>query len=148
MHLYNVPCKVRFLSLEPLLAKVDILPYLKVKIQGTETWVKPIHWVIAGGESGNDNGPYKYRHCKTEWINDIVKACKEHNIPMWVKQLGTGAAKMLGLKSREGNDITDLNFLDYLRVQQFPVIPLAKNIKKSRANNEKIPPPAPIKTGD
>jgi len=38
-------------------------------------------WVIVGGESG----PY-FRKCQVEWVGDIVDACKDAGIPVFVKQ--------------------------------------------------------------
>lgn len=121
MELFKVPCKVRLLSLEPLLQRVDVTPYLHVQLGDTE-WVYPIHWVIVGGESGNDTGDYLYRPCRTEWLHDIVKACKEKDVPVFVKQLGTAASKMLDLKSRHGDDLSEQAFPVYLKHQEFPKI--------------------------
>lgn len=41
-YLVKIPATIRFISCEPLLSMLNIKP-----------WIKKLHWVIAGGESGN-----------------------------------------------------------------------------------------------
>lgn len=128
--LFDFKCAVRFLSMEPLLEKVDISAYLKVNIapQGQpKEWVYPIDWVIIGGESGNESGDYTYRPCRMEWIHEIVKQCrniellgKDNEIPVHVKQLGTSIAKQIQLKDRHGTDHDEAAFPNYLKFKQMP----------------------------
>lgn len=120
--LVAVPAKVRFLSLEPLHGEIE-LPWgigcpLGVDEEFELWWGDLIHWVIVGGESGNETGHYRYRPCKLEWIQDIVDRCINERIPVFVKQLGTHLQKQLGLKTRHGGDINE--FPETLRYQQFP----------------------------
>jgi len=96
------------LSLEPLHGPIDF-PF------GIP---EEIDWVIVGGESGNDNGPYKYRPCKLEWINKIVAQCNEQEVPVFIKQLGTQLAKDLELTDRHGGNIDE--FPKHLQIRQFP----------------------------
>lgn len=77
-----------------------------------------LDWVIVGGESGNDRGKWRYRKCELEWLEYMVKLCKEKKIPVFVKQLGTHLAKELKLKDRHGGDIEE--FPEVLRVREFP----------------------------
>lgn len=70
---------VRFLSIEPMLEKIDILKYLD---PGTYTDIWGIRWIIAGCESGP-----KKRPCKKTWIYDIFAQCKIANVPCFVKQI-------------------------------------------------------------
>lgn len=121
--LFEVPAKVRFLSMEPLLEPVDIKPYLNVFVpEPINTWVFPIHWVIVGGETGNDNGEYIYRPSNVDWIREIMAACAEHEVPVFVKQLGTHLHNELKLKDRAGSDFDDPNFPPMLKVRDFPAI--------------------------
>ena len=69
-HLRAVPCKVRFLSCEPLLGS------LKISLTG-------IHWVIAGGESGRG-----YRPLDLHWVRDLRDRCVESGVPFFFKQIG------------------------------------------------------------
>lgn len=146
--LIKVPAKVRFLSLEPLhedilkMNSVVVLPCDLTKEKQEEIYerqkntdplfiyesiscqVEPItpfdgiSWVIIGGESGNEAGKYRYRPCKLEWIESIVHACKEAEIPVFVKQLGTHLSKEMGLKDRHGADINE--WPEHLRIREFP----------------------------
>jgi protein gp37 len=61
----------RWVSLEPLLGRIDISCYLSM-----------LDWVVVGCESGA-----KRRECKIEWVIDLVKQCKVANVPVWVKQV-------------------------------------------------------------
>lgn len=63
---------VRFLSCEPLIEDLGELD------------LRGIHWAIVGGESGPG-----CRVTRLEWIRSIVQQCKEQNVPVFVKQLGS-----------------------------------------------------------
>jgi len=121
-NLLSVPAVVRFISAEPLLGFVDLGLDAWIQEIGVAHWydkVKDrIHWVIVGGESGNDNGAYKYRPCELAWIEKIVDDCKGNKVPVFVKQLGTYLAKELKMSDRHGGSIDD--FPEHLRVREFP----------------------------
>jgi protein gp37 len=99
--LNQVPAKVRFVSVEPILAPVTI--------------TRPVDWVIVGGESGGLN---KYRPAKLSWIYNLVEHCIYNGTPVFVKQLGTDLAKTLQLKDWKGGDISE--FPEAIRVRQWP----------------------------
>ena len=67
--LEHTPAVVKFLSIEPLVGKVDRIP----------RW---LDWVIVGAESGP-----KRRPCDRAWAEWIVKECERQGIPVFVKQL-------------------------------------------------------------
>jgi protein gp37 len=69
--LRNVPAKVRFLSLEPLIG-----PLNQLNLAG-------IHWVIVGGESGPGARPMD-----PEWVRSIHRQCHEQDVPFFFKQWG------------------------------------------------------------
>lgn len=71
--LQQVPAKVRFLSVEPLLGPVDLKGSL----------LEGIHWVIVGGESG----PFA-RPMKPGWVYAILKQCKQNQVKFFFKQWG------------------------------------------------------------
>src|SRR5205085_1825578 len=76
--LIDAPAKVRFVSVEPLLDKT----YLRLDRCLTGNMMEPrIDWVIIGGESGNENGKYKYRPCSVEWIEDVIEHGRYLNLP-------------------------------------------------------------------
>jgi len=66
-----VPAAVRFLSVEPLLGRIDRLP------------LRGIHWVIVGGESGPGARPMKQI-----WVENIFNQCRDHGVPFFFKQWG------------------------------------------------------------
>ncbi|MBN2824321.1 MAG: phage Gp37/Gp68 family protein [Campylobacterales bacterium] len=70
-YLRAIDAKIKFLSIEPLIASVDRLDYTD------------IDWVIVGGESG-----YGCRIMKQEWVEDVQQKCEQLNIPFFFKQWG------------------------------------------------------------
>lgn len=85
--LLATPAQVRFVSAEPLLGPVEMLPWL---LQRHDCWSGPtkecsrVNWVIVGGESGGDARP-----CDVGWIRSLVAQCKEAGVAAFVKQLGS-----------------------------------------------------------
>jgi protein gp37 len=80
--LLDIPASVRFLSVEPLLERVD----LRIgAFNGSDSWgsMEGVHWVIVGGETGPDARP-----CNVAWIRDVVRQCRGSRVPCFVKQLG------------------------------------------------------------
>jgi protein gp37 len=71
--LLQIPAKVRFLSVEPLLEPIRIYDALRCDV--------PIHWVIVGGESGKDR-----RDCGVDAICDVARQCVAAGVPCFVKQ--------------------------------------------------------------
>lgn len=72
-HLSQVPAAVRWVSAEPLIGRLDL--------DGSE-W-NAVDWVVVGGESGPGA-----RECSAAWIADVVQACTDAGVPVFVKQLG------------------------------------------------------------
>lgn len=133
--LHMVKSKTKFLSIEPMWGEVD-LSY-PAEIYGEKPrgccsgrdcgcmglpidppLIHGIHWVIVGGESGNDNGKYRYRPCDLKWIAQVVETCKQWNVPVFVKQLGTHLAKEMKLSDRHGGNIDE--FPANLQIREFP----------------------------
>jgi protein gp37 len=131
--LKSVKAKIKFLSLEPLHAELDLM-YPKefgepqrccsgrdcgcMGMPVDPPIIFGIDWVIVGGESGNEIGKYRYRPCEISWIEKIVDVCQKHDVPVFVKQLGTHLSKQLKLKDRHGGNINE--FPENLRVREFP----------------------------
>lgn len=78
-HLRTVPSKVRFLSVEPLIADVG-----KLDLSG-------IHWVIVGGESGHNARPIR-----EEWVTSIRDQCVDAGVAFFFKQWGGRTPKAGG----------------------------------------------------
>jgi protein gp37 len=66
----------KFLSLEPLLAPINLNIHLKEQ---------KYSWVIVGSESGA-----KKRLMDNAWAENIVAQCKGNDVPVWVKQVSNG----------------------------------------------------------
>jgi protein gp37 len=63
--------KIKFLSIEPLIAPIKSIPLEK------------IDWVIVGGESG-----HKARPIKKEWVDFIRTKCEDKGVAFFFKQWG------------------------------------------------------------
>lgn len=70
-HLRTVPSAVRFLSIEPLISRIN------------EMNLKNIDWLIVGGESGP-----RARKLEEEWVIHIKDICDKHKVPFFFKQWG------------------------------------------------------------
>lgn len=71
------PAAVRFLSCEPLLGPIDLLPWIG------KPGLQPIDWVIAGGESGPNARP-----THPDWATGLLRQCQQHSIAFHFKQWG------------------------------------------------------------
>lgn len=79
--LREIPVKIKFLSLEPLLG-----PLKKLNL-------KKIDWVIVGGESGTNA-----REMRKEWVLDIKEQCQSKGVAFFFKQWGGMNKKLNGRK--------------------------------------------------
>ena len=98
--LRKIPANIRFLSCEPLLSSLPDMNF------------EGIHWVIAGGESGN-----RARPMNIEWVRDIRDQCEKQSIPFFFKQWGTYGEK--GQKAKRKSD--NGKMLDGKEYLEFPV---------------------------
>jgi protein gp37 len=79
--LRNVPSRIRFLSIEPLIG-----PITDIDLTG-------MHWVIVGGESGP-----RARPMKPKWVRGIRDLCLKQNVQFFFKQWGGVNKKKTGRK--------------------------------------------------
>lgn len=77
--LRKVDAHIRFLSLEPLIGKIENLN------------LSNINWVIVGGESGPNA-----RLMKKEWVIEIKEQCQKQMVPFFFKQWGGANKKKTG----------------------------------------------------
>lgn len=70
--LLQIPAKVRFVSVEPMLSEINLEPYLHCGIS----------WCIIGCESGHNARPMKI-----DWARSLIKQCKMNDVPVFLKQL-------------------------------------------------------------
>lgn len=88
--LLEVPARVRFLSIEPMLGPINVGPYLSRTnmpdlrmMPGFRDSLPGVDWVICGGESGP-----KARPMHISWARDLMRQCKAAGVPFLMKQLG------------------------------------------------------------
>ncbi len=70
----KIPAARKFISFEPLLSVMPIVPSTLIESK--------INWVVVGAETGA-----KARYCPLEWIEYIVEVCGEAGVPVWVKSV-------------------------------------------------------------
>jgi len=99
--LLSIPAKVLFLSVEPMLERIDLTDYREGSAGGPY-WVD---WVICGGESGAGCRPMEI-----DWARKIYLQCKSSQIPFFMKQLGGHPNKRHQLA----------DFPEDLRAREFP----------------------------
>jgi protein gp37 len=131
--LAQCPAAVRFISAEPLIGPIDLewpktfypdgprmcCSGLDCGCHGLPVdlplWYG-LHLVIAGGESGTHAHP-----CNVDWISSIVSQCKQWNVPVFVKQLGShviqGGERRIK-KDSKGGDMSE--WPHEIRIRQFP----------------------------
>lgn len=103
--LSRIPAKVRFLSIEPILGPIDV------------SGLGLVDWVILGGESG---GKDKYRPASIDWFESIIDTCRDLEVPVFFKQLGTHLAKEYQTSDFKGGNFEELPAR--LRVRRWPSI--------------------------
>ena len=94
--LANLPAKLRFISVEPLLDKVNLFGLLGQK---------KISWIICGGESGAN-----HRTMELDWVRFIKDECDRAGVPFFMKQ---DSGPKPGMRGRIPDD---------LWIQEFPDI--------------------------
>jgi protein gp37 len=92
--LQEVPARVRFLSVEPLLGPIPDLP------------LDGIHWVIVGGESGP-----RHRSPDPDWVREIRDQCLASGTAFFFKQWGGRTPKAGGrlLDGRTWDQVPNLS---------------------------------------
>jgi len=105
--LLEVPARIRFLSCEPLLERLDLAEYLALRPGGLG-----IDWVIVGGESGAHARPME-----ADWARALVTQSRYAARPCFVKQLGSVWARA----NRIGGKADDpAHWPHDLRVRELP----------------------------
>jgi len=84
--LLATPAYLRWVSLEPLLDRVDLFEFL----HGRPCFEhEHLDWVVVGGESGPG--------CRTfllDWARSVVNQCRAATVPVFVKQMGEQPAEI------------------------------------------------------
>jgi len=112
--LSEIPAKIRFISAEPLLEELDFCTE-----ENLNMITNNYRWVIIGGESGDESGPYKYRPCQISWIEKAVSQLRTiPNMAIFVKQMGSHLKNEMGLKGHHGGDPSE--WPKHLRITEHP----------------------------
>jgi len=106
--LRQIPARIRFLSIEPLLGPLPKLP------------LAGIHWVIVGGESGPGARPML-----PEWVRPIRERCLANDVPFFFKQWG-------GVNKKKCGRLLDGRTWDQMPDVVCSVGGHAKNVAQSR----------------
>jgi protein gp37 len=118
--LLEIPARVRFLSCEPLLERVDLWE-ARYRLPGGAlgsafAWGTGIDWVIIGGESGGKARPFDI-----VWAQDLIQQCERGGAAVFCKQLGARpnvGGTLIKLADLKGGDWDEWS--SDLRVRQFP----------------------------
>lgn len=107
-HLRQTHARVKFLSLEPLLA-----PLPGLDLGGMD-------WVIVGGESGP-----RARPMSASWVIEIRDQCKAASVPFFFKQWGGKNKKRAGrlLEGRTWDEMPDTSGQQRERQRSLPLYP-------------------------
>jgi protein gp37 len=105
--LLQVPARVRFLSMEPLLGPVNFRwapyaheargqtyrEYLESRAAGVNEYeaLRQIQWIIVGGESGGHARPMRL-----SWVRSLRDQCAAASVPFFFKQHGEWAPALSG----------------------------------------------------
>ena len=84
--LLQIPAAHRWVSIEPCLSSINIMPYLLPKLKFNPERVKSrkLGWVVLGGETGP-----KGRPCQEGWVISVKNQCVNAGIPFFFKQWGS-----------------------------------------------------------
>ncbi len=97
-YLLSIPAAVRFVSVEPMLGRVDLRQESDLSpMDCSAEWLEYLDWVICGCESGPGRRP-----TDIDWVRDLRDQCVAAGVPLFVKQLdlGNGIVKMPALDGR------------------------------------------------
>lgn len=101
--LRDIPARIRFVSLEPMLAPVDV--------SDAARW---LDWIVVGGESGGLNA----RPIDERWIRAVIDSCRGTGCRVFVKQMGSAWARRNKARDSHGGDMAE--WAVDLRVREFP----------------------------
>lgn len=121
--LAEIPCRIHFISAEPLIGPLSLKDALGLKISDDgRRWERSgrppvIEWGIVGGESGA-----KARTMDLVWARALVLQFQAAGVHVFVKQLGRHAGHALGDPDKKGGTIE--TWPEELRVREIPPRPV------------------------
>lgn len=123
--LYKVPAPIRFASLEPQLADVDVGRWLHTpgrdcagcRHETIRGMARHLDWLIVGGESGRTPRPFQAR-----WAHAGLAACRLAGTVPFIKQMGAHCIGLDGQRVRlldaKGEDPGEWD--SEIRIREFP----------------------------
>lgn len=94
--LLRVRATRHFLSMEPLLGQVNLMPWIGTADMASMKWLQDprapgaeIDWVIVGGESGP-----KARPMHPDWVRSLLDQCEAAGVPFMLKQWGEWSSEI------------------------------------------------------
>lgn len=108
-HLVNVGDEetIHFLSVEPQVENIDL-----------DGWLPKVDWLIHGGESGHGARTFDLR-----WATDLIERCRNHDVPYFLKQLGSQVVDGSMRLTFEDNHAGDWDeWPKSVRVRQLPSV--------------------------
>lgn len=82
--LLKTQAAIKWVSVEPMLYRVDLSSYLtRLSLLRNKTY-NPIQWVVCGGESGHNARPIH-----PDWVRGLRDQCKDAGVPFFFKQWGS-----------------------------------------------------------
>ncbi|MFA5650702.1 MAG: DUF5131 family protein, partial [Proteiniphilum sp.] len=101
--LLQIPAAVRFVSVEPMLSKVDLSSWLPHCLDFSYT-TDPgrLDWVIVGGETGSGA-----RLMESDWARSLREQCTDSEVPFFFKKHGDAWCCLYGVnpKYRENSEL-------------------------------------------
>lgn len=116
---------VRWVSYEPALGPFDLSGALGTSQRNV--WLDPprpgrtwrdeygIHWLVVGGESGPGAEPLDL-----QWVRRVRVHCRDMNVRLFVKQLGSAWAKEAGSRDAKGEEWS--RWPEDLRIREMPEV--------------------------
>lgn len=92
--LIETPAAVHFASVEPMLEAIDFrVNWSHHELAGTHRpLIDDLDWIIAGGETTQKRGDA--RHTDDAWLRSLVSQCRNHEVPLFIKQRTVGGRKI------------------------------------------------------
>lgn len=121
--LLRTPAAMRFLSCEPLLEEITVMPWLeRSRETGSNHQFSDrsgargrIHLVICGGESGHKARPFD-----VNWARSLQNECRNANVSFFMKQVGSNANwEAQGKGNLIGELPKDLQIREYPKINDY-----------------------------
>lgn len=104
----DTPIEIRFVSVEPMLGPVDIIPWIEATYCSLDSYrpvatpgINWLSWVICGAETGPGA-----RYMDPAWARDLRDQCKAAGVPFFFKKMSGKAPIPEDLQIREFPNVT------------------------------------------